>query len=37
MSHVALSTPPKLPVEQARALSQNLPDAGLRGLDHCAS
>ncbi|KAI4741749.1 acid phosphatase/Vanadium-dependent haloperoxidase [Aureobasidium sp. EXF-12298] len=36
MSSVALSTPPNHPVEQARALSENLPDAGLRGLDHYA-
>ncbi|CAD0014275.1 unnamed protein product [Aureobasidium pullulans] len=37
MSNVAASTPPKDPVKQARALTENLPDAGLRGLDHCAS
>ncbi|THV80793.1 acid phosphatase/Vanadium-dependent haloperoxidase [Aureobasidium pullulans] len=34
MSNVAASTPPKDPVKQARALTENLPDAGLRGLDH---
>ncbi|KAG9880480.1 hypothetical protein KCV05_g20921, partial [Aureobasidium melanogenum] len=34
MSNVAVSTPPDHPLQQARALSKNLPDAGLRGLDH---
>ncbi|KAH0340336.1 sphingosine-1-phosphate phosphohydrolase-like protein, partial [Aureobasidium melanogenum] len=34
MSNVAVSTPPDHPLQQARALSKNLPDAGLLGLDH---
>jgi hypothetical protein len=37
MPNVTAPSPPKRPASQHGAMPENLPDAGLRGLDHCAS